>query len=282
MLRKQRLTVIALILIVCASNLDAAPLRVQLFGLPMYESEPEFCTAALAVVGSYVPGECTVQFAPGYSISDTVKGVQLGGVLSFCCTLKAHQLSIGFNICSENRGQQIAGVYNRSSLLEGRQIGIINSAVEGDGLQIGVFNHAGKESIRSIGLINIRKSGILRWLTSIDQNGDVVTGLQSGGERLYIVLLSGITDRSSSFAIGGHLKADRLFSDIEAGIFFPSDIEEAQDLSALLRIRPGLSLTGSLKIFASVELRIGEGYNSSVFSSAVISWGGLDFLAVFR
>ena len=273
MLRKRRLTVIALILIVGASILDAAPLRVQLVGLPLHESEPEYCTAALAVVGSYIPGVSTVQFAPGYSISNTIVGLQLGGVFSICRTLQAHQLSIGFNICSENRGQQIAGVFNHSSLLEGRQIGIINSAVEGDGLQIGVFNHAGKKSIRSIGLINIRKSGILRWLTSVDQNGDVVTGLQSGGERLYTVLLSEITDQSSSIAIGGHLKAARLFGDIEAGIFIPSDLQEGHDLSGLMRFRPGVSLTASLNIFASIELRIDRGSGGTLYGSAGIAWG---------
>lgn len=273
MLRHKSLYAISLILIAFTVNLQAAPMCIQLAGWPLHASESENCNYALGIVGSYLPGSCEVQFAPGYSISETVEGIQVGGVFSICRTLPGTQLSTGFNICSENRGLQIAGVFNRCYLLEGRQIGIINSAAEGKGTQIGVFNYGGKGNISSIGLINIRKSGILRWLTSLDHKGDIFTGLQSGGEHLYTALFLGVSDQSSSFAVGRHLRAARFFCDTEAGLFIPSGIQKATELSALARVRPGFSVTRSLNLFTSFELRIGEGYSSSALGSVGIAWG---------
>ena len=262
-----------LFLMLCASSLSAAAFRVQLLGLPLPESKPEHRTSALGIVGSYIPDICTVQLAPGYSISDTVEGLQLGGVFSICRSLQGHQMSIGFNLSKENRGQQIAGVFNHCSLLEGRQIGILNLATEGNGLQVGIFNYAGEGSSLSIGLINIRDRGLLRWVTRIDHHGNIFTGLQSGGAHLYTITFHGISDQSSSFAIGGHLKAARFFSDVEAGIHIPSGVQAVDEVSALVRIRPGITLTGRLNLFGSAELRTSRSSGSSLSGSLGIAWG---------
>lgn len=66
MSRSKSLYAACLFLMLCASSLSAAAFRVQLLGLPLHESEPEHCTSALEVVGSYIPGVCTVQLAPGF------------------------------------------------------------------------------------------------------------------------------------------------------------------------------------------------------------------------
>ena len=273
MLHKKGLYAIFLILVSCAVGLDAAPLNIQLVGWPLAESEPDDCVVALGVVGSSISGGSAVQVAPGCSISDTAGGLQVGGVVSICRRLSFLQLSTGFSICSENRGLQIAGVLNRCRLLTGRQIGIFNSAAEGDGLQVGVFNYVGEGSATSIGLINIRKTGLLRWLNSVDHNGDIVTGLQSGGEDLYTVIAYGVSDHSSSFAVGGQFQVGRFFSDIEAGVFIPADVETAQQVCSIARIRPGFSVTGAVHLFASVELRISKGYTSQALGSLGVAWG---------
>lgn len=70
-------------------------------------------------------------------------GLQLAGIANFASDIYGTQVALGANVSDVCHGVQASAIYNRTEELHGLQIGLVNEARSGAGVQIGLFNFFG-------------------------------------------------------------------------------------------------------------------------------------------
>lgn len=145
-----------------------------------------------------------VQLAGGWNKVDTVRGIQLAGVMNMGVEARGGQIAGGINYIKDTVQYQLAGVMNRANEAIGIQMaGGINIAHKSVGNQVAGVMNIGKKvrGIQLASLINIADSSdypiaIFNWIKNgqkqlaltVDESSYLGMSFKSGGRVLYSIL----------------------------------------------------------------------------------------------
>lgn len=144
------------------------------------------------------------QMAGGWNKADSVKGLQLSGVINMAKEARGGQVTGGVNYAADTVRYQLSGIMNKAAYAKTIQVaGGLNIAKETDGSQLaGVINIAKNvKGVQVAGLLNIADSSdypiaIFNWIKkgqrqlslSIDESQYLGLDFKSGGRVLYSIL----------------------------------------------------------------------------------------------
>lgn len=188
------------------------------------------------VVGGNFEG---VQLAGlGNTVSKKVKGLQMAGLYNMVKdTLKGVQIAGIANIGKEVTGFQMAGIYNKSLILKGAALGLVNITDTLEGY--------------AFGLVNISKNGYRQIQLYNDELTTANVAFKSGNAKLYATLSFGanLTDATKLYSFGlgiGHdfvfnrrtmLSAELSVQSLQSGNW--KDQRQVNRFSTLLNVKTG-------------------------------------------
>lgn len=151
-------------------------------------------------------------------IGNDASGIQVAGVLNRVKRQTSGLQIAGLaNFTGGSSGVQIAGLMNKSGDATMQIGGLVNVAEKVNGVQLAGLVNIASESKYPIGLLNIIKEGEMLLGVTVDESGNAVTALRSGGKVLYGVLGIGYNfkDIEARYVleggIGAHLVAVKRF-----------------------------------------------------------------------
>lgn len=142
----------------------------------------------------------------------STSGLQLSGLLNYSRLSKGVQISGLANFTKTNAtGLQLSGLFNYASTMKGAQIaGFFNKTTHMNGVQIGLVNIADSINGVGIGLINFYRNGYHKLGLSYNETNMINLNYKSGNERLYSIINVGLNpvERSRTYCGGLGLGAD--------------------------------------------------------------------------
>ncbi len=174
----------------------------------------------LAGVSGVIKGNAYGTVIAGVSnhIGNDAKGTQVAGVLNH---IKGNaygvQLAGIANVTGNGNGIQVAGLVNNAGNVNTQLAGLINVAKKVKGVQIAGLVNIAEESKYPIGLLNVIKDGEMQLGLTVDERGNTMVALRSGGKVLYGILGIGYNfkDQEAGYVleggIGAHLVAIHAF-----------------------------------------------------------------------
>jgi hypothetical protein len=181
----------------------------------------------------------------GNIASDTVLGAQLSGIFNYTKKVEGVQISGIGNIATDTvRGLQVSGMFNYAKMLKGVQVGIVNIADSSDGY--------------SIGLLNIVKKGYHQLVIYNDEMQDLNLAYKSGNNKLYTILMGGMSlnsnEKAYSLGLGlGHIfrvsEKLNISAEFVSQAVYLGNWENTQSLNRFqgalnYRLRKGITLFG--------------------------------------
>lgn len=145
--------------------------------------------AHIAGVTNIVAGEASgVQLAGLMNRSKQAKGLQLAGLTNISQQASGMQMAGLMNHATVSRGVQVAGLINSSRDADNQVAGLINVAKKVKGLQLAGLINIAEDSDYPIGVVNVIKNGEMQIGLSIDERGNSLINLRSGGRVTYGIL----------------------------------------------------------------------------------------------
>lgn len=193
---------------------------------------------------------------------DTVEGAQVAGFINVAKT--ANVQTAGFiNAAKHIEGMQLAGFINLAKTVKGMQLaGFINVAQKVKGVQMAGFINVADSSDYPIGIVNIVKSGDASLGVSVDDLGNTMVALRSGGRILYGLLGAGrnllAVNEKDMYAfevgLGAHIPISRHFRiHTEVAALNLADFTTDRYHDNAIRIMPAVRL-GRLELFAGAGI----------------------------
>jgi hypothetical protein len=183
-------------------------------------------------------------------VKNEVKGIQVSGITNYAKTkVNGIQVSGIVNVSKEVNGMQVGGIFNYTKKLRGVQIGLVNFANESTGY--------------SIGLLNFVPNGYHKLVISTNEVFQANAAYKSGNNKLYTIILGGISTRDNA----------RAYS-------FGLGLGKEITLTNLLSINPEISsqyvYLGSFKDYNSLnrinfDFHLNFGKHLSIFAGPVLS-----------
>lgn len=200
------------------------------------------------------------------SLSQKSRGLQCTGGVAFSKEIQGAQLSTISSVSRKMEGLSLSGISSVAGTMRGAQVSVANIAQEVEGVQLGLVNIAGKNNGYPIGLVSIDRSykpGFISW---IDDQLFINTGIESGSRKLYNIFFFGFRPHqrgahslgvalghSFAFSPRLHLKVDvtaeliRVAEQVHSSQYW-------ENFQNKIRIMPQLSLTERLSLLGGLSL----------------------------
>ncbi|OJV54662.1 MAG: hypothetical protein BGO31_06745 [Bacteroidetes bacterium 43-16] len=173
--------------------------------------------------------------------------VQAAGLSNVAGTAEFQVAGLG-NIAKTNNGVQIAGLINTAAQANGQIAGLINIAQKVKGVQIAGLINIAAESDYPIGFLNFIKNGAKQIGASIDESGNAVLALRTGGKYTYGIMGAGYNVRMDNApyvmeaGLGFHIPVSKLFR-VNLEVSNTANTNFKQDAYYKSSFRPLLGLT---------------------------------------
>ena len=190
-------------------------------------------------------------------IKQHASGVQIAGLANVTGGKSGAQIAGLANVTGGTSGVQIAGLLNNSGDATMQIAGLINIAKKVKGVQLAGLINIAEESKYPIGVLNIIKEGEMLLGVTVDEGGNTVVALRSGGKVLYGVLGIGYNfkDREARYVleggIGAHLiTANRFRMNAELVSTAMTSFDDGVYGKQSLRAFVGYRITPRVELFA--------------------------------
>jgi len=225
----------------------------------------------IAGVSGIVKGNAYGTLVSGISnhVGKDADGVQVAGVLNqIGGRAQGVQIAGLINSTGNAEGLQIAGLMNKAGNVNTQVAGLINVAKKVNGVQIAGLINVAEESDYPIGILNIIKEGEMQLGLTVDEGGNAMVTLRSGGKVLYGLLGIGyhFGYEEARYAVeaglGAHLVAAKAFRlNAELASAAMTNFEEGVYGRQSLRVLAGYRITPRFELFA------GPTFNHLVFET---------------
>jgi hypothetical protein len=135
-----------------------------------------------------------VQVAGLTNIASGNATAQIAGLVNTAQTATVQIAGIS-NLSAKSSNVQIAGLVNTSANSNGQIAGLVNIAGKVKGVQIAGLVNIAAESDCPIGILNLVKNGEKQLGVTVDEAGNAVLALRTGGKRTYGILGAGMNMR---------------------------------------------------------------------------------------
>jgi len=228
-------------------------------------------TCLIAGVSGVVKGNAYGTMVSGVSnhVGGSARGVQVAGVLNqIKHDAEGAQIAGLVNQSGVSKGIQIAGLMNKSGDATTQVAGLINVAKRVKGVQVAGFLNIAAQSDYPIGVLNIIKDGERLVGLTIDEDGNSLVALRSGGRVLYGILGLGYNVKYEEAryvlegGIGAHLVSAGAFRlNAELATAAMTNFENGVYGKQRLGVLAGFRITPGIEVFA------GPTFNHLLFES---------------
>ncbi|RQO29707.1 hypothetical protein DBR32_15335 [Taibaiella sp. KBW10] len=197
-----------------------------------------------------------VQIAGLANSSKSSKGAQISGIANVAKS-SALQIAGIANLSAQQNNMQLSGIASVAGNTNAQISGLVNIAKKVRGVQIAGLINIAEESKYPIGMLNFVKNGEKQIGVTVDEVGNAIVGLRTGGQKTYgIIGVGGNTFIDDApyvleAGIGLHLGLSRaLRINLELSSTANSNFQETSYYKSSFRALLGLKLWNRVEIVA--------------------------------
>lgn len=150
--------------------------------------------AQIAGLINTVKSQEGIQVAGLTNIASCNATAQIAGLVNTAQTSSIQIAGIS-NLSGKDNKVQIAGLVNTAGSSNGQIAGLVNIARKVKGVQLAGLVNIAEESDCPIGILNLVKNGEKQLGVTVDESGNAVLALRTGGKRTYGILGAGMNMR---------------------------------------------------------------------------------------